>query len=127
MLFAPGAMDGIMIYHGGRAGDGLDEAVVDEINIIGQYLNTDDEGCIFKLETILSKYRALHIVDQMLNGIRENPEDMDLRKLIEFAFETAKTSDNFELVKVCISMLGLFDLEKYESIRNVVATLGLYD
>ena len=129
MAFAPGAMDGIWIYHGGIGGtsDGLVDAVASVISLIEQYLDTNDERCLDKLDAILTEYRALHIVDPMLNGIRENHEGIELQKLIEFAFETAQTSDSIEMVKTCISLLGLFDLEKYESIRTVVAILGLYD
>ena len=129
LQFAPGAMDGIWVYHGGMGGTGedLDGAVVNIFSLVKQYLNTKDESFVKKLEALLDEYRALHVADPFLQTIRENPDEIVPQELIEFAFEKAKTSDNVELVKFCISLFGLFDLEKYESIRNVAAILGVYD
>jgi len=126
--FAPGALDGCGVYgHYNVGANNPDGAAANIVRLVKEYLETDDNSLIEEVGVILAEHHALSVVDIVLNSIRDDHEGMDLQKLIEFAFDLAKTSWDVELVKLGISFLGLFDFGDYENIKNVVAILALYD
>jgi len=126
LAYAPGAMDGIGVYHMGGSRD-LKTETERIVCLIRKYLKTGDVSLINDIEVALTEHRALFLVDPLLQSIRENKDSIDINKLIEFAVSLVKTSENTELVKLGISFLGLFDLGKYESINNIVAIIALCD
>jgi len=124
--FAPGAMDGAGVYHHYTVKE-LEKEAAKVVKLTKKHLQTGAKSYVDEIETILTDARTISAVDPILQNIRKNHKEFDAQKLIEFAFELAKTSRNTELVKLGISLLGLIDLGEHESFRNVIAILALYD
>jgi len=126
IMFAAGAMDGAGFYQHYTVKE-LKKEAEKVVKRIKKHLQTSDKSCVDEIQTILAGARTISIVDAILQNIRKNHKEVDAQKLIEFAYNLAKTSDNTELVKLGISLLGLFDLGKHEGFRGVAAVLSLYD
>jgi len=125
ICYAPGAMDGIGVYHMGAGNP--DKEAVKIVKLIKKYLQTDKMSYINEIEAVLADTRTISVVDPILQNIKKDHKGIEPQKIVEFGFNLAKESGNTELVKLGISLLGLFDLGKYESIKNLVAILSLYD
>jgi hypothetical protein len=124
--FAPGMIDGGGVFGHYNPGNPEKEAAR-IVKLLKQYLRNNKRTYLDEIEEIITKTGALSVVDPIHNGIRESRDDMDLQKLIEFGFDLAKTSNDVNLVKLGISLLGLFELGTNESVLDVVKTLALYD
>jgi len=64
------------------------------VELIKNYLKTDERPLIDEIETILKKAGTLSTIDPILNGIKDKCNEIDAQKLIEFAFDIAKTSES---------------------------------
>ena len=126
--FAPGAMDGIGVYHMVR---GNEKGVVKSLGALFiKYFKSDSLGkekYISEIETLLSESRTLSVVDGVLDYIKSKRGSVKAESIVEAAVELSQTSDKIEVVKTAIALFGLFELGKIEEIVDIVLTLALYD
>ena len=124
--FAPGMIDGGGVF-GHYSPDNAEKEATQIVKLMKQYLRKNKRSYLDEMEEIITKTGALSVVDPIHNGIMKSRDDMDLQKLIELGFDLAKTSHDVNLVKLGISLLGLFELGENENVLDVVKTLALYD
>jgi hypothetical protein len=116
--YAPGAMDGIGIYHGGEKEN--DEAAARIVKLL-------ITGNTAEIPAIVKKHRTLQLIDPILHAIRENTENLDAEHVALYAQGLAFENDDVELVKLGIGILGLFDWSDNLEMQEQLVTLGLYD
>ena len=124
--FVPGGFDGTAMqghYHPGKP----EAEAKTVVELIRQYFQTGEFSIIVEIKELLESAGTLAAVDLILNGIMENHEGIDPQSFIEFALNLAKTSDSIDLVKLGISMLGLFDLGEFKEVIDPVTILAVYD
>lgn len=123
--FAPGAMDGIGIYHSAQANE---EKIARKIGkLLRKYFKTSNVDCLNKVEAVLDENRAISIIDLILQDFIDNQNKIDCDKAVELSYTLIKTSDSLEMVKIGIGVLGLFDLDSNTEIMETIITLGIYD
>ncbi len=117
ICFAPGAKDGIGLFH--------KEHHLDRVSVkIVQYMKT---GSYAYIAGLLRMYRTLQVIDPVIKHIQSNHEAFDARQVIDFAFELVFESMEIEPVKFGIALLGMFDFSGEPQIVNAVMALALYD
>ena len=126
MKFAPGSMDGAGIFNHYNLEERVDKATQIE-KLIKNHIRKGNKAYIKELETIFNDLRAIEVVDSLLQGLRDTHDDIEPLQIFEFGYNLVKTNTEPELVKIGISLLGLFDLGEHESIKDIVVTLALCD
>lgn len=124
--FAAGAMDGIQIYHMGfpKISDEDRGQMLD----IMQLANKGETAKANEfLTTLTNKYRAITIIDDLQNVIRDNSEQLNVNNIANYAVDLALNSDNTELVKTGLIILELINTSDNQNLRQIVKTLGLSD
>jgi hypothetical protein len=116
--FIAGAKDGIGVFH---MSPKKPEQVVEKI------LNFIKSGRMEKIAPVIRMYSVLQIIDPLLAVIRENAVKVDLASVGAYAESLAFESDDEELVKLGIALLGLFDWSDSPEMQNKIVTLGLYE
>ncbi len=123
--FMPGAMDGVGVFH---AGVGNQRKLVRKIvRLLKKYFRTADERHIAKIEATFDEIRTISIVDKILNQFRNAYRDIRPNKMVDLCIQLITTSDNLELVKLGIALLGIFDLSHSNSAVEAITTLALYE
>ena len=123
--FAPGAFDGISIYHMGL--DELDDAGRTELGAVLQSASTgkrDETDALFFEWT--KKHRAISMVDEIQDYVRDHQAELKIGYLYQSAKYLILHSQHIECVKIGLELLELFR-EPAEDIKEAVRTLGLYD
>lgn len=115
--FAPGAKDGIGLFHKEHHLGRVSAKIV-------QYMRT---GSYAYIAGLLRMYRTLQVIDPVIKHIQNNHETFDARKIIEYAFDLVFESTEAEPVKFGIALLGMFDFSGEPQIVNAVMALALYD
>lgn len=118
LMFAPGAMDGIMMYHFGvqpkEEADSLYNAV------------TGKGDKVKEVETALGEDSALTYCDALLDRlIKEKPLSPD--GVHDLAISLAAKSHRKEAVKIGLLLLELLDNNGNEQVKDLLRTLGLCD
>ena len=123
--YMPGAMDGIGIYHMG----GSDEKEVTEriVGFLKKYFETGKEQYISKIEAVLVESRAISVIDPVLETLQESCSHINLDNIFSSSINLARTSENLEIIKIAIGILGLLELSANEEAREIITTLGLYE
>ena len=116
--FVAGARDGIGIFH---AAPHVPEKAVNEIYEL--LISGETDG----ITPLIKEYRVLQIIDPLLNLIHENASDAVLPGIEEYAEALAFRSNDEEMVKLGISLLGIFDWSDKPSMQKMLITLGLYE
>jgi len=125
LTYAPGAMDGIGIFHMSKGNPKTTAKKV--VALLMKYFKTKDHKYITKIEELLTDDRTLSIVDDVLEQIKSNRGKINADSIVESALELAKNSDNAEIVKIGLALLGLFELSDYLEATAIVSILGVYD
>ena len=123
--FAPGAFDGISIYHMGL--DELDDAGRTELGAALQSASTgkrDETDALFFEWT--KKHRAISMVDEIQEYVRDHQAELKIGYLYQSAKYLILHSAHAECVKIGLELLELFK-EPAEDIKEAVRTLGLCD
>ena len=124
--YIPGAMDGIGVFH--MSSSRNEKKTIKKIgSLFKKYFKTDSEKYIGGIERLLTDNRAISMIDSILEDIRIDHESIDLNKVVALSLNLIKTSDNIELIKIGIGLLGLFDLGGFDEAIETVITLALYD
>lgn len=125
IIWAPGAFDGVYIYH-------MPPAVPDaeEMEKISEALNcaSNDEfdraGSLFA--DITARTRAVSVIDELQRYIIDHIDQLDPNNIFQFAMHMVLGSDNAECVKIGLELFEVFDITE-ESIKNIIRNIGLYD
>ena len=129
MKWAPGAYDGIMIYHYGIEGPDGDDGEDCE-DLLWDALEAASKRK-FKVADVLfaeltSKYRAVGLIDTLQTFVIENAEDLDIDNIFDAAVYMIRNSEETECVKVGLELLEIFEVVE-EDIREVIRTVALYE
>ncbi len=125
LRFADGALDGMTMYH--MMGTELDEKEQEKMHEIirlisdGEKVRADEA-----LGEFAKKHRALTVIDDFENAIRENRQNLSVANLYRYAVRLITGSEDRECVKYGLEILELFSL-KDEEVKDIVRTLGLSD
>ena len=119
--WADGAMDGVFIYHTVRNEENIDALK----NIVFQI----SEGKFEEAQTNLDKldFSMISRRYSLLNWIIQEEEKINLNNLYEFATFQLTNSKNIELIKFCLSVLTLMNIETDKDTIEKVKTLALSD
>lgn len=124
--FAPGAMDGICMYHMG------DKTLVDEdkkklkelIILAGNgYTSKAEEG--FAL--FCKENRVITFIDELQKSIFDCENEIKPSILFDFAVDMLLHSADVECVKIGLSILELYNTCDDEVLANTIKTVALYD
>ena len=123
--WAPGAMDGVWLFHMAHeelSGDVIAalEDAVDECET-GDYPKADE---LFYAWT--NDHRAVSAADALQRYIVENRDTFDLQNLYYGAVHLISESKHAECVKIGLEMLELFG-EPSEDLKDIICALALYD
>ena len=119
--WADGAMDGVYIYHTVRNEEDIEPLK----NIVFQI----SEGRFEEAQTNLDKlnFSMVSRRNSLLNWIIQEQKQINLNNLYEFATFQLTTSKNIELIKFCLSVLTLMNIETDKDIIEKVKILALSD
>jgi len=87
-------------------------------------LKKDDEKA---LAGFLGKNHILTLIDRLFDEIYIEERGIDLLKLVDAALEMAVSSDDVNVVKLGISLMGMLNVEDREDCRKAIITLGKYE
>ena len=119
--WADGAMDGVFIYHTVRNEENID-ALKNIVFQISERKFEDAQTNLDKLDFSMISRRY-----SLLNWIIQEEEKINLNNLYEFATFQLTTSKNIELIKFCLSVLTLMNIETDKDIIEKVKILALSD
>ena len=126
LKYAPGTMDGIIIYHCGYS-DLDDAAKKDLANLL--HLIAQEGVEIFELEEAIEEFckthRAITIIDDIFEYIWLHHHELDLRMLRENAERLALELESIECVKFGMILLELFKPD--DMVETIANILGRYD
>ena len=126
LKYAPGTMDGIIIYHCGYS-DLDDAAKKDLANLL--HLIAQEGVEIFELEEAIEEFckthRAITIIDDIFEYIRLHHHELDSRMLRENAERLALELESIECVKFGMILLELFKPD--DMVETIANILGRYD
>ena len=119
--WADGAMDGVFIYHTVRKEEDIEalKSIVFQIS----------EGKFEEAQTNLEKldFSMVSRRSSLLNWIVQEEEKINLNNLYEFATLQLTTSKNIELIKFCLSVLTIVNIETDKDTIEKVKILALSD
>ena len=119
--WADGAMDGVYIYHTVRKEENIEalKSIVFQIS----------EGKFEEAQTNLDKldFSMVSRRYSLLNWIIQEEEKINLNNLYEFATFQLTNSKNIELIKFCLSVLTIMNIETDKDTIEKVKTLALSD
>ncbi|MBQ6294045.1 MAG: hypothetical protein IJK77_09375 [Lachnospiraceae bacterium] len=123
--FAPGAFDGICIYHMGP--DELDD---EGRAALGEALASASTGKHEQTDALFfewtKKHRAIGMVDEIQNYVREHKEELKIGYMYQSAKYIILHSAHIECVKIGLELLELFRAP-FADVEEAVRVLGLYD
>ena len=119
--WADGAMDGVYIYHT----VGNEEDIEPLKNIVFQI----SEGKFEEAETNLDKldFSMVSRTNSLLSWIIQEQKQINLNNLYEFASSRLVTTKNIEVIKFCLSVLAIMNVETDEETIEKVKILALSD
>ena len=122
--FMVGAMDGIGVFHMGKGKP--DKAAGKILRLLKADWRSGSDSRE-EIAALLREHNAAALMDVILDGLRKNHNNVDLRVMLGYACALVLESDKEELVKLGIALLGLVKLDSKPELQEVIATLGLYD
>ena len=125
LRFAPGAFDGLCVYHMGRGA--LDADAAKQMAVA---LKATAKGNYSEADTLFHEWtkdhRTVSYIDDLQNYVLDHAEKLDPGKVHSVAMSLVLHSDHIECVKVGLALLELFG-EPEEGIKEIIRRLGLYD
>ena len=123
--FAPGAFDGICIYH-----MGLDELDDEGRAELGRALASASTGDRAETDALFfewtKKHRAISMVDEVQNYVRDHKEELKIGYMYQSAKYMVLHSTHVECVKIGLELLEMFK-GPMADVTDAVRLLGLYD
>lgn len=119
--WADGAMDGVYIYHTVRNEEDIEPLK----NIVFQI----SEGRFEEAQTNLDKldFSMVSRTNSLLSWIIQEQKQINLNNLYEFASSQLVTTKNIEVIKFCLSILAIMNVETDEETIEKVKILALSD
>jgi len=118
LKFAVGAQDGILVYHAPHtASNAMSKEIVECLK----------SGNTNKITEIVNEQKAISLIDSLMDTILENKNQIDVSMLIGYAEAFAFESNNTEMVKLGIALLGMFDWSNSPEMQEKLITLGMYE
>ena len=119
--WADGAMDGVYIYHT----VGKEE----DIEALKKIVFQISEGKFEEAETNLDKldFSMVSRTNSLLSWIIQEQKQINLNNLYEFASSRLVTTKNIEVIKFCLSVLAIMNVETDEDTIEKVKVLALSD
>ncbi len=125
--FAPGAMDGIILYHCGTPPKEDNEGRLLLKEAMWDIAKGAEKEAFAKVQEYAGKGRAVSDIDFLLNHIRANLNEFVPEKFYRFACRLVGLSAKAEAVKIGMGILELFDTNHMPKMKEVVRTLSYYD
>ncbi|MBQ2597109.1 MAG: hypothetical protein II581_04295 [Oscillospiraceae bacterium] len=123
--FAPGAFDGICIYH-----MGLDELDDEGRAELGRALASASTGDRAETDALFfewtKKHRALSMVDEIQNYVRDHKDELKIGYMYQSAKYMIFHSAHIECVKIALELMEMFR-GPMADVVDAVRVLGLYD
>ena len=119
--WADGAMDGVFIYHTVRNEENIDALK----NIVFQISERKFEEAQTNLDKL--DFSMISRRYSLLNWIIQEEEKININNLYEFATFQLTNSKNIELIKFCLSVLTIINIETDKDTIEKVKTLALSD
>ena len=124
-LFAPGAFDGMCIYHMGYSE--LDaEATEQMAAALKAAAKGDYSGANTRFYEWTKKHRTVRFIDDLQEYVLDHAQELDPENVHMIAFSMVLQSSYVECVKVGLALLELFG-EPNESLKEIIRRVGLYD
>ena len=125
LRFAPGAFDGMCIYHMGRG-----ELDADAAKQMAVALKTAADGDYSKADTLFyewtKEHRTVRYFDDLQKYVLDHAQRLDPGNVHRVALSMVLHSGYVECVKAGLVLLDLFG-EPEEDIKEIIRRLGLYD
>ena len=123
--FAPGAFDGMCIYHMGYSG--LNAA---ETKQMAQAIKYASDGDYEKADDLFAEWtkrnRAVSVVDDLQKYVIDHQNELNLGNICNTALSMVRSSWHAECVKIGLELLELFRVDE-EDIREMIRNLSLYE
>ena len=123
--FAPGAKDGISIYHFGVTP--APDVVKEVARIIKKDCKKFGSPPNPRLLQIFREYSALSLIDDLLDELARDMKGIILSNFADYACRLAFEETDTELVKLGIALIGMLDTECEDELTNDLLTLAAYD
>ena len=125
LRFAPGAFDGMCIYH--MSHSALDADAAEQMAVA---LKTAAMGDYSKANTLFREWtrdhRTVQYIDDLQAYVLDHAANLDPENVYRVALSMILDSDCIECVKVGMSLLELFG-EPDEHLKEIIRNVGLYD
>ena len=125
LRFASGAMDGIGVFH--TAGQDANAQAAQLAALLERACKQYDAKIQGEIEAFLKENHVLHIVDPLIDLIREGKTRITPSNLRNVGFKLMTEENDAESVKLGIAMTGLVDIEKDTNCRKAILALGKCD
>lgn len=123
--FAPGAMDGITIYHMQPR-----ELDAEGIKQMAEAFRTVSDGKFQEAEELFAKWtekhRAVSVINIMRRYIIDHENELNINYIFRLGIHMIRNSANIECVKIGLELLFLFDISD-DILQNFICVLGLYN
>ena len=125
LKWAPGALDGVTMYHMGHSR--LIQEDYDLFASVLQAVSNGAENAAERFRLLGRKHRAINVIDEFQNYIREHAHEYDQQELLRFAvLDLIAGAHDTESVKYGLMITELYG-ECSEPIKDIIRTLGAYD
>ena len=125
LCFAPGAGDGITIYHSARSS--LNSL---QIKLMAQALESASEGDYEEADELFYRLtgekRAISLIDELQRYVDSHTDELDMEELFYASHYLITESTHTECVKIGLSIMELYGISD-EGVREVIRRLGSYD
>lgn len=123
--WAPGAQDGVAMYHMPYSG------IADsEMGGLAEALKTAADGNYEKADALFYEWtkgtRAIHAVDDLHKYVIEHASSLDPTNILNAALTMLGGSEHVECVKIGLELLELFQIDE-EEIKDYIRQIALYD
>ncbi len=124
--YAPGARDGISIYHTALSesiAEKNKQQMIDALKYASEERFQDSETAF---NNLTKETGAINYVNALLNYVAGNAAELKSANIFKAALSMILHSDHAECVKIGLVLLNLF-AEPSEKLKEVIRCLGLYD
>lgn len=122
---APGALDGINIYHFSPQ-QPTEEDCQNMADAVAIASSGDTKEAYRLLLELGRKHRAINIIDELQDCVRKHADELDAEQVYRFAvLDLLLEGRDIECVKFGLELLELFG-EPDENVKQIVRNLGLY-
>lgn len=123
--FAPGAKDGISIYHFGVTP--VPDVAKEVTRIIRKDCKKSGTAPNPRLREIFREYSALSLIDDLLDDLARDMRGIILSNFADYACRLTFESSDKELVKIGIALMGMLDTEGEDEITTDLLTIAAFD